>query len=376
MNIENLANGLIIKNYKELCLLVNEPIKTGKSKQLQLKEYERYFNYEKQGNKFIIKEIYEIPIPKEDGRINNKGGNNNKYNDYIEKLIMYELSKRPLSTDGKIINMSRNGLYLQLHMINGNYNMGRNNINKFSRYLKIPINCLYDFFNNTTRKLQDNVERTLNKLQRSCLIRWEYRMQVKLNSGTHRLATDDEINIIVECERQALITLYEKDKKDIFLKGKWNKFSQEVSDLLQEKSDIQYYYKVFHINTTKDFREMLIESDDLESIQNELNATIYLSSIETAERHHNSMIEKWRGSGNCFGIPGYDGEKVALRPQYIDDTKKIAEKVIDWDTYIMKFDQLDNISNEKYTLMEAIINEEDGDIEIPFLDDFLDGLLK
>lgn len=71
MDLENITEGLIIKNYKELCTLLKELTKTGKSKQLQLNDFERYFNYEKKGNKFIIKEIYNVPIPKDEDASNN-----------------------------------------------------------------------------------------------------------------------------------------------------------------------------------------------------------------------------------------------------------------------------------------------------------------
>jgi hypothetical protein len=45
MNLKNLKEKQEIKNYKVLCELLEEPIKTGKSKQLQLKDFERYFEY-------------------------------------------------------------------------------------------------------------------------------------------------------------------------------------------------------------------------------------------------------------------------------------------------------------------------------------------
>lgn len=80
MNIENLSEGQVIKNYKELCLLLNEPIKSGKSKNLQLDDWLRYFEYARQGNKYIIEKIYKEPITKEDKRGN--GNNKGKYREY------------------------------------------------------------------------------------------------------------------------------------------------------------------------------------------------------------------------------------------------------------------------------------------------------
>lgn len=85
MNIDNLQIGQEIKNYKVLCELLEEPIKNGgKSKDYQLKDFERYFSFHKQGQKFIIDEVFDEPLAKEDGR---SLGNNIK--DYEQLKIPY-----------------------------------------------------------------------------------------------------------------------------------------------------------------------------------------------------------------------------------------------------------------------------------------------
>lgn len=72
MNFDFLEKGKVIKNYKELCKLANMDVKAGDSKKAQLKELERYCEYTRIGNKFVIKEVYDKPKEKEDKRINNK----------------------------------------------------------------------------------------------------------------------------------------------------------------------------------------------------------------------------------------------------------------------------------------------------------------
>lgn len=58
MKIESLFEGLIIKNYKELCSILEIKVEAGNSKKAQLKELERFIKYHKEGNKFIIDEVY------------------------------------------------------------------------------------------------------------------------------------------------------------------------------------------------------------------------------------------------------------------------------------------------------------------------------
>lgn len=54
MKIENLEVGMVIKNYKELCKLIDEPVKTGEAKQNQINKLAELVEFHKEGNKFII----------------------------------------------------------------------------------------------------------------------------------------------------------------------------------------------------------------------------------------------------------------------------------------------------------------------------------
>ena len=51
--------------YKKLCEILKEPCKTGNAKPTQLKDWQRYFDYEKYGTKFTVYEIYDTPLDKE-----------------------------------------------------------------------------------------------------------------------------------------------------------------------------------------------------------------------------------------------------------------------------------------------------------------------
>ena len=60
--IKELKVGQIFKNYKELVAFFNEVYKTGNAKTYQLAYFNRYFDWKKQGNKFIITAINDEPI--------------------------------------------------------------------------------------------------------------------------------------------------------------------------------------------------------------------------------------------------------------------------------------------------------------------------
>lgn len=68
MKINNLKVGMIYKNWKELCKILDVEPKSQGYKRHQEKEFKRYFTWEKQGQKITITEIFDVPKPKEDGR--------------------------------------------------------------------------------------------------------------------------------------------------------------------------------------------------------------------------------------------------------------------------------------------------------------------
>ena len=72
MKIENLREGMVIKNYKELCKLLEIKEQGGSSKRIQFKELDRYCSYHKDGHKIIIDKIYNEIKDKVDKRFEKK----------------------------------------------------------------------------------------------------------------------------------------------------------------------------------------------------------------------------------------------------------------------------------------------------------------
>lgn len=93
MKIENLKVGMVIKNYKELCKLLEIEEKGGSSKKAQMKELNRYCKFIKKGYKFKITKIYDEPLPKEDNRSLNPNSRGNNYHNHPQFKVPYEHSK-------------------------------------------------------------------------------------------------------------------------------------------------------------------------------------------------------------------------------------------------------------------------------------------
>lgn len=109
MEICNLKKGMEIKNYRELCKILNIKVKSSNSKKAQLKELERFCKYHKEGNRFIIDSIYKKVRDKEDNRKNNKGGNNlGKYKDYKN----FKVDNKNYFSKGVYCIVNKNNIYI------------------------------------------------------------------------------------------------------------------------------------------------------------------------------------------------------------------------------------------------------------------------
>lgn len=78
MNLNNIYVGMVVKNYKVMCELLNEKIKRGKSRQLQIKDWTRYFTFKQDVHKLIVVDIFDTPLGKIDMRGKAEGIRNNK----------------------------------------------------------------------------------------------------------------------------------------------------------------------------------------------------------------------------------------------------------------------------------------------------------
>ena len=99
------------KNYKILCSVLEDKVKTGKSKQLQQEDWKRYFKWDKKGHKFIITEIYDKPKEKIDGRINN-GLNPNSYGNNIIDIPNFKVDRKDWNSIGVYTIILDNNIYI------------------------------------------------------------------------------------------------------------------------------------------------------------------------------------------------------------------------------------------------------------------------
>lgn len=116
MNLNNLKPGMRIKNYRELCRLMELPIKTGEAKIKQIKEINEYITYDKDKYAFIIKTINNKRTINLMQLINMGKSHKNKRNIYIRHIIPILLQILNNSPGKKLNNIAFKDICVLLNL--------------------------------------------------------------------------------------------------------------------------------------------------------------------------------------------------------------------------------------------------------------------
>lgn len=365
MDITKIKQGDTYKNYKELCLALGEEPKTSNSKKAQMKEWERYFKFTKQGHKFMINKIYETPQIKNDSRSN--GNNVSAYMDSIEMLILDLLAQE--KHRGQLF-LSRNKLLKELKMINENYTYYRNRKLNLSKFMNIGMEEINDFYESSISTFKSNLETALNRLQKQSLIFWNYALTIcyidtriemtdtgevkavkreKLTDDgefitvydtvkpiqelSYRKATDLEIRIILETERETLKKYKCKDKSELYKKGFIEDFYNEVKEIVFDKTNIIFYYKSYEVIFNDEHIQERIE--EMKLMEHEREFTQSLLNKGVINKMHDNAKKRYEKAEFEYILNGFDEinlkEKVKIRSSntYIENNGALTNKLID-----------------------------------------------
>lgn len=358
MKIENLSEGQVIKNYKELCALLGIEPCAGNSKKSQLKELERYINYHKEGNKFIVDEVYsEIKekvdmrsIIKEDDKRHE--GNSSVYGDDIKRLLLYLMATS--SEDDEII-LPISILLNKLSMTNVNYSLGRRNQEKLSEILKIDEIYINEFYDTTHQNLRRTLESNLNQLDRKSILRWQtVRMickrvaEVKYNEldeividmdtntinydirEEYSVATKEQDLIILEAENEVLKDLDLSDLNEVFKYGKADIFYNKVYSIIKKKANIKYYFNGYKLIFNKDIviSELEKYGEDVDCVRNELNKKVREKLFDNAIKRQEKVEKEFE---NIIGeLPPSTKEikKARVKDDYLNKIQIVIDNMI------------------------------------------------
>lgn len=306
LSLENISPGQVIESYNKLCNLLGIKAKQGGDTRIaQRKELERYINFENiSRNKIIINEIYLIPQPKIDKRIE---GNNAVYRDYFIAGLISILRK----CKKNYLLCSRGYLIEQLGFVNKNYRNCRSNPKETAKELKIPEEYLLDFYMINNTKLIKNIESNIAYFERKSYYIADQVTAVCIKNGSkeiHRVATEDEKELIIKCENEVKFKLGIQDSAEIFYKQLWTVFNSNVKQKLKDEgSNICYYYKAYNFSIHKDTIEQLYnslvkkENSTLGKIKKEINAKYKESALNSLDSRKNNAEKRLQdGKGGKY----------------------------------------------------------------------------
>jgi hypothetical protein len=342
MNIENLQIGMKIRNYKEMASVLNEKVTTGQGKQIQLSNWERYFSWDKEGYSFVIREIYDEPLPKPNDK--RSLGNNNVYAKYIEILVMDLLSHQKDYT----LICTRNWLLANLGIVNYKYASKRQReiATKTCDFKEEELN---EWFSRAWEKTDQILFSALNNLKRRCLLDYskEYEITVVdesvLSNESSHFATDTEKQQFLTVKRETLNEMTRKHQSDKYpkvfdsMKDLYPNHYKEYYDTLEDKMwemnkwlKVETKYKLIYnqkhliqaIPTTEiQLQKLELNNKVVDAMHNDAN-TKATNSLQKFKDEYALLCETWFGKPPEAMCKSYKFIKPA---NYVEIQDKISE---------------------------------------------------
>lgn len=246
---ELLRNKNEFKNYRDLCNNLNLPIMGGNAKKKQLEELSNFCKYRKEGNKFIIEEIFSDLETETKSRKKEYG--KLYYIENIENIILgglYENREKQRSIIGKNTLLKATGL------INCNFQKAKEYEFKFTKYLEVNINCVLEYFDLNTKSVKTDLEKALKNLKNRNLITYDTTQIIcKVEVDTSKIkyvfgSFVDELGnkrktSDVEVKGEKVFTVATQEEKEIILNSGRKSLEQLGFD------NIQQVYKFGMIDT-------------------------------------------------------------------------------------------------------------------------------
>ena len=240
MNVDKLKKGMELKNYKELCKVLEIKQTTGKAKESQLKELARFCEYKKEGQKFIIEKVYKVPKDKEDKRMDRK-------TQTIMGNMLVEIICTYAKDDALGVHFSKNFLYKVCEMHNEEYECYRYKQEELCKIENIDIDTVRDFYNTSNSVFVANVEKGGKWLKNKKLATLFDTYAVKEESGLDRAVSKEEHAIIQSYEAKVIEEEFKTNRVNLYLdcseEQNYYTLRKRVCELIREDAEKISQYK-------------------------------------------------------------------------------------------------------------------------------------
>lgn len=313
-----LIEGMIFKNYKELCSHLGWEIKEGNAKKAQMKELDAKCKWYKQGQKIVIEFVYEYEKTKEDGR-----SKNNVYINPVEVILLFALK----GMEKPEIYFSNSKMYRILGLFNDKFEeLNYGDTNEIIQELVVDYLTAKSF--KITSKAEANriIKRALKGMKNRRTIDYIEGRIIVGADDTHRVATPEEARILTKIEKECLdevgcLNFTQLEYKNLFFK--YNKLLKEKIEETSIKNfshSYDGYCVISHNKLIADEIDRQCKDDNFKA----LNDLFCEKLRATAKSKHKSAKKKLEnntkfGEGIAFGeaSEGYTKEFDRLIGRYV-----------------------------------------------------------
>lgn len=204
MDIKKLAeiSGKTFKSFNELSTYLGKPRLTGNAKPAFIKELARYIEYEQEGNKYIMKEVY--PEPKQPIKIYRKDTiwvNEAVHDLLIDHILnLQEINK----TDG--IFLRRWEIAILVNLVTEQYYYNRKNFSLLADKDKDLAGT--DFYKYSSEALSNAIKTCINSLGKMKSLSFIDTYTIKYTNGVCGYASGFQLQVIMDAKKEVSIKPY------------------------------------------------------------------------------------------------------------------------------------------------------------------------
>ena len=265
--------------YRELCDVFGLEVKQGGSIKKQVERLQKDYEVIKKGSYYII-----IKRLSKQDKLNQQYYNNIKA--YVEMLMC---TLFVLSTKEKVLEFDMKTLMQVLKLVNKDYNETKYGNCKFYANILLDIddddeNNITAFFNETELMLQRIIKDALDCLKSASIIDvteiptfgkrvYDPKTHKVIKVIKHYMRKPDEIDALLQCERETFLEMGYENKQDLYDKGYSTRMTYRHN--VAKNLNHDYYYTTYKIIiNTKHIYDFMIEDEEekkyIESVFNQL----------------------------------------------------------------------------------------------------------
>lgn len=304
---ERIGIGEVL-TYKQICETIDQPRYSGNQKKAQLKEFLRYMDFEKVDRQYIIKDIYDVPLPPE-----LKTPANSVYSKHIKIILLSYLLRQDLNSP---VYISTQKLYVALGMVNQSYIMMQKSDQKALLRNELRVKCNFSdkvedkslnfyikhFYDRCRSKFSSIIKSSLESLKKQnyidyCRAYHIYKRVLDVNNEVIEIydgaySTDEETADIMEIERSVMDAFGYQYESDIWF-GDTKHYFAEVTKKVQELyPEIHSIYRAHKIICTRPNVIKALSREQETQEMKQLNEKIlnYIDN-QAAQKYESTIIE-------------------------------------------------------------------------------------